>query len=56
MKVDCMIRKLENFLLVEFERPQRIEVMGQSLWIFSKEFPKPKETYRLGKSPRQRSR
>jgi hypothetical protein len=37
IKVDFMIRKREDYRLVEFERRQRIEVMGQSLWIVSKE-------------------
>jgi hypothetical protein len=37
VKVDFMIRKREDYRLVEFERRQRIEVMGQSLWIVSKE-------------------
>jgi hypothetical protein len=37
IKVDFMIRKREDYRLVEFGRRQRIEVMGQSLWIVSKE-------------------
>ena len=37
IKVDFMIRKREHYRLIEFERRQRIEVMGQSLWIVSKE-------------------
>ncbi|MBC8126090.1 MAG: nucleotidyl transferase AbiEii/AbiGii toxin family protein [Gloeobacteraceae cyanobacterium ES-bin-144] len=37
IKVDFMIRKREDYRLVEFDRRQRIEVMGQSLWIVSKE-------------------
>jgi hypothetical protein len=37
IKVDFMIRKREDYRLVEFDRRQRIEVMGQALWIVSKE-------------------
>lgn len=37
IKVDFMIRKREDYRLVEFERRQRIEVQGSSLWIVSKE-------------------
>lgn len=37
IKVDFMIRKREEFRLVEFERRQRIEILGQPLWIVSKE-------------------
>lgn len=37
IKVDFMIRKRENYRLVEFDRRQRIEVMGQAIWIVSKE-------------------
>lgn len=37
IKVDFMIRKRENYRLVEFERRQRITVQGSSLWIVSKE-------------------
>jgi len=32
-----MIRKREDYRLVEFDRRQRIEVMGQAIWIVSKE-------------------
>jgi len=37
IKVDFMIRKREDYRLVEFERRQRISVQGRSLWIVSKE-------------------
>ena len=37
IKVDFMIRKREDYRLVEFERRQRITVQGSSLWIVSKE-------------------
>lgn len=37
IKVDFMIRKREDYRLVEFERRQRIEVLGSPLWIVSKE-------------------
>ena len=37
IKIDFMIRKREDYRLVEFERRQRIEVAGHPLWIFSKE-------------------
>ncbi len=37
IKVDFMIRKREDYRLVEFERRQRIKVQDTSLWIVSKE-------------------
>jgi hypothetical protein len=37
IKVDFMIRKREEYRLVEFDRRQRIEILGDSLWIVSKE-------------------
>jgi hypothetical protein len=37
IKVDFMIRKREDYRLVEFERRRRIEVQGSSLWVVSKE-------------------
>lgn len=37
IKIDFMIRKREDYRLVEFERRQRIEVAGHPLWIVSKE-------------------
>lgn len=37
IKIDFMIRKRENYRLAEFERRQRIEILGQPLWIVSKE-------------------
>lgn len=37
IKVDFMIRKREDYRLVEFDRRQRIEVEGSALWIVSKE-------------------
>lgn len=37
IKVDFMIRKREDYRLVEFERRQRIEIAGSPLWIVSKE-------------------
>jgi len=37
IKVDFMIRKREDYRLVEFERRLRIEVQGSFLWIVSKE-------------------
>jgi len=37
IKVDFMIRKREDYRLVEFDRRQRIEVLGSQLWIVSKE-------------------
>ncbi len=37
IKVDIMIRKREDYRLVEFERRQRITVQGSSLSIVSKE-------------------
>jgi hypothetical protein len=37
IKIDFMIRKHEDYRLVEFERRQRIEVQCSSLWIVSKE-------------------
>lgn len=37
IKIDFMIRKPEDYRLVEFERRQRITVQGSSLWIVSKE-------------------
>lgn len=37
IKVDFMIRKREDYRLVEFERRQRITILGSSLWIVSKE-------------------
>lgn len=37
IKVDFMIRKREDYRLVEFERRQRITVQDSSLWIVSKE-------------------
>ena len=37
IKIDFMIRKREDYRLVEFQRRQRIEVSGRPLWIVSKE-------------------
>jgi hypothetical protein len=37
IKIDFMIRKREDYRIVEFERRQRIEVAGHPLWIVSKE-------------------
>lgn len=37
IKIDFMIRKREDYRLVEFERRQQIEVQGSFLWIVSKE-------------------
>lgn len=37
IKVDFMIRKREDYRLLEFERRRRIEVSGHALWIVSKE-------------------
>ena len=37
IKIDFMIRKRDDYRLVEFERRRRIEVEGSSLWIVSKE-------------------
>jgi hypothetical protein len=37
IKIDFMIRKREDYRLVEFERRQQIEVEGRPLWIVSKE-------------------
>jgi hypothetical protein len=37
IKIDFMIRKREEYRQVEFERRQRIQVTGRSLWIVSKE-------------------
>lgn len=37
IKVDFMIRKREDYRLVEFDRRRRIEVLGSPLWIVSKE-------------------
>jgi hypothetical protein len=37
IKIDFMIRKREDYRLVEFERRRRIQVQGASLWIVSKE-------------------
>ncbi|PAW75203.1 MAG: hypothetical protein B9S38_02255 [Verrucomicrobiia bacterium Tous-C4TDCM] len=37
IKIDFMIRKREDYRLVEFERRRRIEVAGVPLWIVSKE-------------------
>jgi hypothetical protein len=37
IKVDFMIRKREDYRLLEFERRRRIEVAGCPLWIVSKE-------------------
>ena len=37
IKVDFMIRKREDYRLLEFERRRRIEVTGHPLWIVSKE-------------------
>lgn len=37
IKVDFMIRKREDYRLVEFERRQRVEILGNPLWIVSKE-------------------
>ena len=37
IKVDFMIRKREDYRLAEFKRRQRIEILGQPLWIVSKE-------------------
>jgi hypothetical protein len=37
IKIDFMIRKREDYRLIEFERRQRIEVAGHPLWIVSKE-------------------
>ncbi len=37
IKVDFMVRKPEEYRLVEFGRRQRIEVEGNPLWIVSKE-------------------
>ena len=37
IKVDFMIRKREDYRLVEFERRQRIDIAGIPLWIVSKE-------------------
>ncbi len=37
IKVDLMIRKREDYRLLEFERRQRIEVLGRPLWIVCKE-------------------
>ncbi len=37
IKIDFMIRKREDYRLVEFERRQRIKVQGSSLYIVSKE-------------------
>jgi hypothetical protein len=37
IKVDFMIRKQEVYRLVEFDRRKRIEVLGSTLWIVSKE-------------------
>lgn len=37
IKVDFMIRKREDYRLIEFERRRRIEVSGHPLWIVSKE-------------------
>lgn len=37
IKIDFMIRKREDYRLVEFERRRRIEVAGRPLWIVSKE-------------------
>jgi hypothetical protein len=37
IKIDFMIRKREEYRLVEFERRQRIQVQGRPLWIVSKE-------------------
>lgn len=37
IKVDFMIRKREDYRLLEFERRRRIEVSGHPLWIVSKE-------------------
>lgn len=36
IKVDFIIRKREDYRLAEFERRQRIEVQGHSMWIVSK--------------------
>lgn len=37
IKIDFIIRKREDYRLVEFERRRRIEVQGHPLWIVSKE-------------------
>lgn len=37
VKVDIMIRKREEYRLLEFERKQRIELNGKSVWIVSRE-------------------
>ncbi len=37
IKIDFMIRKREDYRLVEFQRRKRIEVSGRPLWIVSKE-------------------
>jgi hypothetical protein len=37
IKIDFIIRKREDYRIVEFERRQRIEVAGHPLWIVSKE-------------------
>ncbi len=37
IKIDFMIRKREDYRLIEFERRQRIEISGRPLWIVSKE-------------------
>lgn len=37
IKIDFMVRKREDYRLVEFERRQKIEIEGRPLWIVSKE-------------------
>ena len=37
IKIDVMVRKREEYRLIEFERRQRVELDGQSLWVVSKE-------------------
>jgi hypothetical protein len=37
IKIDFMIRKREDYRLAEFKRRQRIQILGQPLWIVSKE-------------------
>lgn len=57
IKIDFMIRKREDYRLVEFERRQRITIQDQSLWIVSKEdlILSKLEWARVSKSERQLS-